>query len=117
MEKIISVPQFKEINMDCGTDLNKRLKKLTKLKYSDMEGREDHPSISITFLHSGEWCISLTAENENVMTFFADLENNIVLPELCATGKTLEEAVEKLEKLVDLGKKLKGYALYTYGDV
>ncbi|MBQ7402741.1 MAG: hypothetical protein IJW05_04810 [Lentisphaeria bacterium] len=117
MGKIISVPQFKEINMDCGTDLNKRLKKLTKLKYSDMEGREDHPSISITFLHSGEWCISLTAENENVMTFFADLENNIVLPELCATGKTLEEAVEKLEKLVDLGKKLKGYALYTYGDV
>ena len=117
MGKIISVPQFKEINMDCGTDLNKRLKKLTKLKYSDMEGREDHPSISITFLHSGEWCISLTAENDNVMTFFADLENNIVLPELCATGKTLEEAVEKLEKLVDLGKKLKGYALYTYGDV
>ena len=70
MGKNISVPQFKEINMDCGTDLNKRLKKLTKLKYSDMEGREDHPSISITFLHSGEWCISLTAENENVMTFF-----------------------------------------------
>lgn len=103
--------------MDCGKELNKRLKQLTKLKYSDMEGREDNPSISITFLHSGEWCIALTAENENVLTFFADLENNVVLPELCATGKTLEEAVEKLEKLVDLGKKLKGYALYTYGDL
>ena len=103
--------------MECGKELNKRLKQLTKLKYSDMEGRQDNPSISITFLHSGEWFIALTTENENVMTFFADLENNVVLPELCATGKTLEEAVEKLEKLVDLGKKLKGYSLYTYGDL
>ena len=82
-----------------------------------MEGREDNPSISITFLHPGEWCISMTGENENVMLFFADLENNVVLPELCASGKTLEEAVEKLEKLVDLGRKLKGYALYSYGDL
>ena len=90
---------------------------MTKLKYSDMEGREDNPSISITFLHPGEWCISMTGENENVMLFFADLENNVVLPELCASGKTLEEAVEKLEKLVDLGKKLKGYTLYSYGDL
>ena len=103
--------------MECGKDLNKRLKQLTKLKYSDMEGREDHPSISITFLHPGEWCVAMTGENENVMLFFADLENNIVLPELCASGKTLEEAVEKLEKLVEIGRKLKGYSLYSYGDL
>lgn len=103
--------------MDCGKELNKRLKQFTKLKYSDMEGRQDNPAVSVTFLNSGEWHISLTSGNEDVMVFFADLENNVVLPELCATGKTLEEAVEKLEKLVDLGKKLKGYSLYTYGDL
>lgn len=103
--------------MDCGTELNKRLGKLTSLKYSDMEGRTDFTSLSITFLHSGEWQIALTSGREDVITFFADLENNVVLPELCSTGKTLEEAVAKLEKLVDLGKKLKGYSLYTYGDI
>ena len=103
--------------MECGKDLNKRLKQLTKLKYSDMEGREDNPCISITFIHPGEWCIAMTGENENVMLFFADLENNVVLPELCASGKTLEEAVEKLEKLVEIGRKLKGYSLYSYGDL
>ena len=103
--------------MDCGKELNVRLQKLTELQYSDMEGRVDNPSLSITFLNTGEWHIALTAGYEDVMTFFADLENNVVLPELCATGKTLEEAVEKLEKIVDLGKKLKGYSLYTYGDL
>lgn len=103
--------------MDCGKDLNERLKKFTEMTYSDMDGRKDHPSLSITFLNSGEWHIALTAGYEDVMTFFADLENNVILPELCATGKTLEEAVEKLETVVDLGKKLKGYSLYTYGDL
>jgi hypothetical protein len=103
--------------MDCEKELNVRLQQFTELEYSDMDGRVDHPSLSITFLPSGEWHIALTAGSEDVMTFFADLENNVILPELCATGKTLDEAIGKLETIVGLGKKLKGYALYTYGDL